>query len=161
MDPETLLLTEEDVRQSLPQVLYVRPGPPGGQYPAGDVLRAAAAASAYRRLDVVVGVGGEERPVTVSALALIFPSAARAEHTFRQVAEAAHLRTDVEGVRVAVETVTAANGLVSYWAFITQGPVILVLTVDTLNPQEISMSEFRQLVLRAGETLKSALPPES
>lgn len=158
MDPRSLLLNEEEIRTSVDSALYIRPAESGRLQPVGEVLRSAAVDSAYARFDLVIAANGQERPVTVGDLVLIFDSDARARHTFAQVAEAAHLRTDVEGAQVAVETATAASGVVSYWGFVHRGAIIVVLTVDTLDPNEVSMSDFRQLVLRAADHLKGRMP---
>jgi hypothetical protein len=90
-------------------------------------------------------------------MVLTFDPAERASHTFDQVAQAAHLRTELEGAAVAVETVTGQQGVVSYWGYIHRGSVIIVLTLDTLDPQAVSMSEFRALVTRAAERLQALL----
>lgn len=121
--------------------------------PLGEVLRSAAADSAYVRFTGGAIVDGDERPVTVGSLALVFDSGSKADRTFGQVAQAAHLRTEMEGASMAVETVTGAAGLVSYWGYVHRGPAIVILTLDTLDPQEISMTEFRSLVLRTAERL--------
>ena len=89
----------------------------------------------------------------MAVLALIFDSSEKAGRTFTQVAQAAHLRTEMDGAEVAVETVTAPSGLVSYWAYVHRDSAIIILTLDTLDPQQIAMSEFRGLVVRAAERL--------
>jgi hypothetical protein len=70
-------------------------------------------------------------------------------HTFGAVAGAAHLSAELEGAQVAVETVPGKNGLVSYWGYVQRGPIMSVLTLDSLAPQKIAMPEFRTLLSRA------------
>jgi hypothetical protein len=153
-----LLLTEDDVRLALGADIHADAA---AERPAGDVgevLRAAAVDSAYRRFTGAASGDGEEAPVAVGALALIFDSENRARHTFERVAEAAHLRRELAGCQVAVETVTASGGLVSYWAYVQRAEAIVVLTLDTLNPQSVSMTEFRTLAMRTAERLSAAVP---
>lgn len=154
MNAESLLLTNEDVRLALGENARIDPGNAAPTPTSiGQVLRAAATDSAYDRF-VGVSVGeGPERPLGVSSLALVFDSDETSTRTFGQVAQAAHLRTEIEGAAVAVETVTGQRGLVSYWGYVHRGPVITVLTLDTLDPQAIAMTEFRSLVVRAAERL--------
>jgi hypothetical protein len=92
----------------------------------------------------------------VGALALVLPSQTVADETFARVAAAAHLRIALGECSVAVETVTAPTGLVSYWGYIHRDRVIVVLTLDTLDPQQVSMSDFRALVTRASSRVESA-----
>jgi hypothetical protein len=79
-----------------------------------------------------------------------------AGETFDRVGGAAHLRTRIGECQVAVETVTAPSGLVSYWAYVYLLRNIVILTMDTLDPQRVSMSDFRQLVTGAAERLERA-----
>jgi hypothetical protein len=152
MRAESLLLSNEDVRIALSDSARVEPGSASpAQTSVGQVLRAAAMDSAYDRFVGVSVSEGEERPLAVSSLALVFDSAGTASHTFDQVAQASHMRTEVEGAAVAVETVTGQQGLVSYWGYVHRGQVITVITLDTLDPQAIAMTEFRSLVIRAAE----------
>jgi hypothetical protein len=154
----SLVLTNEDVRIALGESARIEPGSAAAApTTVGQVLRAAASDSAYGRF-VGVSVGeGQERPLAVGSMALIFDSGETATRTFDQVAQAAHMRTEVEGAAVAVETVTGQNGLVSYWGYLHRGAVIIVLTLDTLDPQAIAMTEFRALVVRAAERLELLL----
>jgi hypothetical protein len=76
---------------------------------------------------------------------------------FDEVAKASHLRTSVDGTDVAVETVTASNGLVSYWSYLQRQKVLAIATVDTLDPARISMTEFRSVVGALSALLKRAL----
>jgi hypothetical protein len=122
----------------------------------GNVVAAAAADAAYRSLNGTVSLENGDRPVAVGEMALVFEREAIAERTFTQVAEAAHLRTKLGECSVAVETVTAPSGLVSYWGFLHLANSIVVLTLDTLDPNEISMSDFRSLVTRSSEVLEEA-----
>src|SRR5947209_4358083 len=154
MNAESLLLSNEDVRVALGESARIEPGTASpAPTSVGQVLRAAATDSAYGRF-VGVSVGeGEDRPLAVSSMALAFESAETASRTFDQVAQAAHMRTELEGAAVAVETVTGQQGLVSYWGYLHRGPAIVVVTLDTLDPQAIAMTEFRSLVVRAAERL--------
>jgi hypothetical protein len=86
---------------------------------------------------------------------LVFASADIASRTFDHVAQASHLRSELEGAQVAVETVPGANGLVSYWGYVQHGAVMAVLTLDTLAPQQVSMPEFRSLMSKSAERLAS------
>lgn len=122
---------------------------------AGGTLRAAAVDSAFRRFGGEVTLDGAPRPAAVSVMALIFDSVATATHTFAQVAEAAHLKTQVDGCDVAVETVTGSGGLVSYWGFVHRDEAIVILTLDTVDPQDVSVSDLRALVVAAGRRLQS------
>jgi hypothetical protein len=113
--------------------------------------------SAFRRFTGQVEVDGHSSPVTAGVLVLVFDSPEKAQRTFSQVGQAAHLRTEVEGCNAAVETVTSSNALVSYWGFVQREDVITVLTLDTVDPQEISVADLRSLVIAVGRRLESAL----
>jgi hypothetical protein len=113
--------------------------------------------SAFRRFTGQVEVDGHSSPVTAGVLVLVFDSPEKAQRTFSQVGQAAHLRTEVEGCNAAVETVTSSNALVSYWGFVQREDVITVLTLDTVDPQEISVADLRSLVSAVGRRLESAL----
>ena len=143
---DRLLLTEQDIVRALGSDTHVRAEADAGPSAVGEVLRAAAVESAYRRFRGRLVVEDIERAVTISCLALVFDSEAVAESTFRQVAEAEHLRTRLEDVHVAVETVTAPSGLVSYWGYAHAGSVILVVTLDTVDPREVSVAELRSIL---------------
>ena len=97
-----------------------------------------------------------DRPIAVGALALVFDSDVKAERTFAQVADAAHVRAQVDGCAVAVETVTGAGGLVSYWGFLHRDAAIVVLTLDTVDPQYVSVADLRALVSVTAERLEAA-----
>lgn len=158
MNAASLLLTQDDVRFALGSAIGITAA--AGNWatqPLGEVLRAAAVDSAFTRYTGGAVVNGEDRPVAVGSMVLVFDGPETAARLFDQVGQAAHLRAEVEHVPVAVETVTAPSGLVSYWGFAHQGQVILIVTLDTLDPQEVSMSEFRSLVMRAVERMDGAL----
>jgi hypothetical protein len=123
------------------------------------VIQAAAKDSAFRRFTGEVALPDGERPVTVSAMALIFDSAALAARTFDRVAEAAHLRAKLDGCDVAVETVTSTGGLVSYWGYVHRDAALVVLTLDTLDPQHISVADLRSLTRVAADRLEAGLTP--
>lgn len=155
---EALLLSLEDVRVALGSDVRVEnvegPTSPSG---TGQVLRAAALDSGYRQYSGnLIGEEGK-RPVAVSFLALVFDSPSKASRTFTQVADAAHLRTQLDGASVAVETVTAAGGLVSYWGFIHKSEAIVVLTLDTVDPQRLSVGDLRSLATLTVARLESAV----
>ena len=109
-------------------------------------MRAAAVDTAFRRYVGTLNADDATLPVAVSAMALVFGSVDRADHIFAQVAEAAHLRADVDGCTVAVETATGPSGLVSYWGFLHRGDAIVVVTLDSLDPQRLSVADLRSLV---------------
>jgi hypothetical protein len=90
-------------------------------------------------------------------MALIFDSKATATHTFDQVAAVAHLRAQLNGSDVAVETVTAPGGLISYWGFVHKDEAIVVLTLDTLDPQRVSVSDLRTLASATAKRLEAAV----
>lgn len=112
----------------------------------GNVVDRAASDAAYRSFGGHVILDEAQRPVAVGEMVLVFDVLEKATNTFSHVAEAAHLRTRLGGCEVAVETVTAASGLVSYWAFIHFQHVIAILTLDTVDPNDVSMTSFRSLV---------------
>lgn len=155
MHASEILLSPDDIRSALASVAHVEAAPGGPSGEVGEVLRAAAVDSAYARFRAGAAVQDVQIPVVVGILALVFDSDVKAERTFGQVAAAAHLRHELEGCQVAVETATSPQGLVSYWAFVYRGPAIAVLTLDTVNPQDVSMSDFRPLVLRVAERLNA------
>ncbi|MBV9279157.1 MAG: hypothetical protein JOZ41_03665 [Chloroflexi bacterium] len=153
----SLLPTEDEVRVALGPDVRLEPAsstaPAGG---AGGVIKAAAADSAFRRFAGSLLQAPEPSPMAVSALALVFESAPMAMHTFTQVAEAAHLRVQLDGSSVAVETVTAPSGLVSYWGFVHRDRAIVVLTLDTVDPQRLSVGSLRSLASIAAKRLEAA-----
>ncbi|GAC1445070.1 MAG: hypothetical protein NVSMB52_05270 [Chloroflexota bacterium] len=122
---------------------------PGSIQSLGNLVSAAAADSAYRSFSGYIVAESGSKPVTVAQMALAFGTGSTAEAVFDHIAQAAHLRIRMGESNVAVETVTAASGLVSYWGFLQRGCAIVVLTLDTLDPQDVSMSHFRDLVTAA------------
>jgi hypothetical protein len=92
-------------------------------------------------------------------MALVFDAPEKAAHTFAQVARAAHLSTDVDGSHVAVETVTGPTGLVSYWGFLHRRQAIVIVTLDTVDPQHVSIADLRSLVSQIAVRLQRADRP--
>jgi hypothetical protein len=147
-----MLLDRNDVAAALGDVNLL----PTGERWAGEmgqVLQAAASDSDYVRYAGSVSADGEERPVAVGCMVLLFADDEIAAGTFDRVAQASHLRSELAGAQVAVETVPGANGLVSYWGYVQRGRGMSVLTLDTLAPQQIAMPEFRALMSRSAERL--------
>ncbi len=146
MKAASLLLEAGEIDRSLGPTLFIEPSREHSAMSAiGGVVAAAARDAAYRSFSGYVVVDGARRPVAVGEMALVFDAVAIAEKTFSGVANAAHLRTQVDGCSVAVETVTAPSGLVSYWGYLQHAEGLIVLTLDTLDPNVISMSTFRAL----------------
>lgn len=144
---EALLPSADEVRDALGSRVFVEEaGARSGAEVSGDVIKSAARDSAYRHFQGGLVGAGPEHPVAVNAMGLIFDTATRAERTFAEVAKAAHLKTQVDQCDVAVETVTGSSGLVSYWGYVQRGPALVILTVDTLDPQEVSIADLRSLV---------------
>jgi hypothetical protein len=158
MRARELLLSLPDVQDALgPRALFTssedaNPGPL-----AGELVKSAAVDSAFRRFSGRLDVDGRTSPVTSGVLVLVFDSPQRAQRTFSQVGQAAHLRTEVEGSNVAVETVTAKSGLVSYWGFVQREDIIAILTLDTVDPHEMSVADLRSLVISVARRLEAAL----
>jgi hypothetical protein len=152
-----LLLSENEVRSVLGPSVRVSAavGQPSPES-IGEVLRAAAVDSAYARFGGASSSESEERPVAVGLLALVFDSPTTAGRTFDQVSQAAHMRTEIDECSVAVETVSGAGGLVSYWGFVHRGSAIVVVTLDTVDPQTVSMTQFRSLAIATAERLAAA-----
>jgi hypothetical protein len=150
-----LLPNEREVMTALGPRIQVDAPTTAGSSAVGEVLRAAAVSSAYRHFVGRLHLDDRQHALVVGSLGLIFDSAEKAERTFAQVAQAAHLRIQLGSCEVAVETVTAASGVVSYWAFVHLRESIVVLTLDTADPQEISMSDFRLLVSSVAERMES------
>ena len=122
----------------------------------GSVAAAAARDAAYRSMTGTIPLNEEPRPLAVGELVLVFDSVAKCEATFNQVAEASHLRIRLDETNVAVETVTSPNGLVSYWGYVQLLDVLLILTLDTVDPQDVSMTTFRSLVTLGAQKLQRA-----
>jgi hypothetical protein len=151
-----LLLDREEIRSALGNGLRLRVSrEPGAAASIGSVVAAAARDAAYRSYSGAVPVEDAERPIAVGMMALVFASEETAERTFGNVASAAHMRARVGESNVAVETVTAANGLVSYWGFLQRKESIVILTLDTMDLQVVSMTDFRSLVLAAAERIEA------
>lgn len=157
MKAEALLLTPREIAAALGARTEIQST--GTQAPGqsiGEVIRAAASDSAYRHYRGVLTVGESERPLAAGIMALVFDVEAKAERTFAQVAQAAHLRTELEGCNVAVETVTAPSGLVSYWGFVQRGAALVIVTIDTLDPQHVSVADLRSLVAATAARLQQS-----
>jgi len=150
------LLSVEDVRDALGEQVRLHPS---AQHEAvrsiGSIIAAAASDAAYRSFSGQLVLAGVERPVAVGQMVLVFDAEDKAEKTFTSVAQAAHLRTRLQECQVAVET-AATGGLVSYWGYVHRGKSIVVLTLDTLDPQVLSMTSFRSLVTGVAEKLARA-----
>ncbi|MGH2447072.1 MAG: hypothetical protein ACRDFS_00485 [Chloroflexota bacterium] len=154
MKAAALLLSLDDVRDVLPPgSTLARTDEPAPSGSVGEVLRAAATDSVYRRFRGQLPDGSL---VTIAELGVILGSTQVAAHTFEQVVKAAHLHTELDGASVAVETVTAPSGLVSYWGFVHAGQAIVILTIDTLDPQRVSIAALRSLASLAAQKLVSA-----
>jgi hypothetical protein len=151
-------MSAAEVRESLGAGVFVEVGgesPPGQQL--GTVLGAAAIGTAYRSYSGRAALEDGSVPIKIGLLALVFAGAAIGERTFAQVASASHLRTRFDSLEVSVETVTAPNGLVSYWAYLYRGAVLAIATLDSLDPVRVSMTEFRSLVTRFAAHLEQTL----
>lgn len=154
---ESALLTTGEVQRALGTDVRVEAAEADGQQPEiGNVIKAAAVESAFRRFPGRTSDDGPERPLAVTEMALVFDSGEKALRTFSHVAQAAHLRAEVDGCSVAVETVTAPSGLVSYWGFLHKEETIVILTLDTLDPQKFSVGDLRALVAAAAGRLEAA-----
>lgn len=154
---ETLLLSASDVAGALgprAQVAIAQAQSPAQSI--GDVLRAAATDSAFRNFRGSLTADGVDHPLAAGILALVFDVPAKADRTFGQVAKAAHLRTQLEGANVAVETVTAPSGLVSYWGYVQRGAALVIVTLDTLDPQYVSIADLRSLVAATADRLAAS-----
>ena len=148
------LLGQNEIARALGPEAHVEEDRSAAPTGLGQVLQAAAVDSAYRRFPG--RYGPDATPFAVGELALVFDSDATAAKTYEHVAEAAHMRTQIDGADVAVETVTAANGMVSYWGYVHLGATITVLTVDSLNPQQVSIAALRALVSQVAGRLEAA-----
>lgn len=157
MKAQALLLTPRDIQSALGPRVHVESASPAqqGGPVAGDIIRAAAMDSAYRRFTGDLTTDGTSLPIAVSVMALVFDTLDKVRRMYSQVAQAAHLRTQVQECEVAVETVTAPNGLVSYWGFVHLGKAIVIVTLDTLDPQQLSVADLRSLVTVAARKLET------
>lgn len=155
---EDLLPTSVEVQKALGRAVMMEEAERAGSLPpVGDVIKSAAVDTAFRRFLGTLDADGATLPVAVSVMALVFGSVERAGHIFAQVAGAAHLKAEVDGCTVAVETAAGPSGLVSYWGFLHRADTIAVVTLDSLDPQRLSVADLRSLVrvvaarLEAGE----------
>jgi hypothetical protein len=156
---EQCMLSAEEIAQALGPRAHVERGRAQGPAGAvGEVVRAAAVDSAFRSYVGRIDFDEGPVPIAVSILALIFGTPESAERTFDHVARAAHLRTVIDESEVAVETIAGAAGMVSYWGFLHRAEAIVVLTLDTLSPQDVSVADLRSLVTAAAPRLAEALP---
>lgn len=157
MSARDALLAVQDIQAALGPRIRLLPAA-GSVAPTtlGNILRQAARDSAFHSFSGFVNLDGKDRPVGVSEMILEFDMEVKAMQTFDRVAAAAHLRTTVNRSEVAVETAAGEAGLVSYWGFIYRSNTIVVLTLDTFDPQHLSMADFRALVVLGAERLASA-----
>jgi hypothetical protein len=158
IDPENLLLSPEETREALgPGVFLEASRGTKRAEQLGTMLKAAAVSSAFRSYAGRAQHQDLELPVQIGLMALVLQSESAAKHMFDEVAKASHLRTSLDGTDVAVETVTASNGLVSYWSYLQRQSVLAIATVDTLDPARVSMTEFRSLVGTFSSHLKRSI----
>lgn len=157
MKAQALLPTASEVQSALGVDVPVESSDGGAPASAGNVIKAAASDSAFRRYATHLSDESGDSPVAASIMALIFDSSDRAAQTFSRVAEAAHLRTELDGSNVAVETVTSAGGLVSYWGYVQKREALVVVTLDTLDPQRVSVGNLRSLAKITAERLETAI----
>lgn len=151
-----LLLEESDVKRALGGDVVLHLSREHAAVRAiGNVVAQAAVDAAFRSFAGHALLEGAPRPIAVGEMVLMFDNAEKALKTFSVVAEAAHLRTRLGGSSVAVETITTPAGLVSYWGFVHYWRVIAVLTLDTVDPNEVSMTNFRSLVTRSAERVEA------
>lgn len=155
MNADTLLLSSTEIQRALGPEVRLHDSSGSNQVQAlGDVLGATAIETAFRSVTGVLHSEAGDVALAVAALALCFDSEERASATFNSVGQVAHLRTKVGTSMVAVETVTAPSGLVSYWGYVHYGQVLMIVTLDTLDPQKISMSDFRAVVTLTADRIE-------
>lgn len=155
MNVDSLLLSSTEIQRALgPEVQLADSSKPAQVQALGDVLGATAIETAFRAVTGTLHTETVDIALAVATLALVFDTEERASATFNNVGEVAHLRTKVADSMVAVETVTAPSGLVSYWGYVHHGHVMVVVTLDTLDPQYISMTEFRTVVTLTANRLE-------
>jgi len=158
IDPANVLLTPAETRTALgPGVFLENSRGTKQTEELGTMLKAAAVSSAFCSYAGRAQEDDTEVPVQIGLMALVFKSEHAATYMFDQVAQASHLRTKLDDVDVAVETVTASNGLVSYWSYLHLHTVLGIATVDTLDPARVSMTEFRSLVGTFSDHVKRSL----
>ncbi len=156
MAADDLMLDQHHIEAALGENVRIEPTKrPSAMGSVGSLLGSTAVSTAFRSFAGMLHGESSELPIAVGSLALVFDSESKAGVTFDHVAQAAHLRTRIGECLVAVETTTGANGLVSYWGYVSLRSSILVLTLDTLDPQALSMSDFRTLVTLAAEHLEA------
>jgi hypothetical protein len=147
MNADSLLLSTAEIQRALGPEVHLTESSKSAQVQAlGDVLGATAVETAFRSVSGVLHSEIGDIALAVATLALLFDTEERASATFNSVGQVAHLRTRVGASMVAVETVTAPTGLVSYWGYVHHARVMVLVTLDTLDPQRISMTEFRAVV---------------
>jgi hypothetical protein len=155
MDPQLFLLSRDEVLRALgPGAALESSKEPGRAEAMGGLLAGAATASAFRSFSGRMEGNEDSVPIAVGSMVLLFARSQQADSTFERVGGAAHLRTQIGASNVAVETAAGANGLVSYWCYVQVGRAFLVLTLDTLDPQRASMTDFRRLVTAAADRLE-------
>jgi hypothetical protein len=155
MNVDSLLPSANEIQRALgPEVHLADSSKPANVQALGDVLGVTAIETAFRSVSGVLHSEASDVALAVATLALVFDTEERAFATFNSVGQVAHLRTKVGASMVAVETVTAPSGLVSYWGYIHHAQVMVVVTLDTLDPQRISMTEFRAVVTLTADRLE-------
>ncbi len=162
MNADSLLLSTHEIQRALGPEVRLHDSSKSAQVQAlGDVLGATAIETAFRSVSGVLQSETGDVALAVATLALYFDSEERASATFNSVGQVAHLRTKVGASMVAVETVTASSGLVSYWGYVHYGPALMIVTLDTLDPQKISMTDFRAVVTLTADRIERQLgrPP--
>jgi hypothetical protein len=155
MNVDSLLLSSTEIQRALgPDVVLSNSSKPAQVQALGDVLGATAIETAFRSVSGLLHSESGDIALAVATLALVFDTEGRASATFNSVGQVAHLRTKVGASMVAVETVTAPSGLVSYWGYVHHAQVMVIVTLDTLDPQRISMTEFRAVVSLTADRLE-------
>lgn len=158
MNADSLLLSSNEIQRALGPEVRLHDSSKTAQVQAlSDVLGATAIETAFRSVSGVLQSETGDVALAVATLALWFDSEERASSTFNSVGQVAHLRTKVGESMVAVETVTAPSGLVSYWGYVHYGQVLMIVTLDTLDPQKISMSDFRAVVTLTSDRMERQL----
>jgi hypothetical protein len=155
MNVDALLPTTTEIQAALgPSVQLTDSRRPAQIQAIGDALGSSAVETAFRSVTGVLPSDVGDTALAVATLALVFDTEAHAASTFDSVGQVAHLRTRLGDSMVAVETVTAPSGLVSYWGYVHHGKVIALVTLDTLDPQRISMADFRAVVTMTATRLE-------
>jgi hypothetical protein len=155
MNVDALLLSSTEIQRALGPEVRLHDSSKRAQVQAlGDVLGATAVETAFRSVSGVLESETGDVALAVATLALVFDTEDRASATFNSVGQVAHLRTRVGASMVAVETVTAPSGLVSYWGYVHHGQIMVIVTLDTLDPQKISMTDFRAVVTLTADRIE-------